>query len=502
VAKNIVLCSDGTGNATIKNRGTNVYKLYEAVELGIKPDQRPQVAFYDDGVGTGGLKPMRVLGGAFGYGFARNVRDLYTDLVRVYEPGDFIYLFGFSRGAYTVRALAGMIATCGILDGNALSERELRRSIGEAYRVYRLRFRPDRQQELASRRAKTFRETHTVFAPGDPVRIAFIGVWDTVGAVGLPDDSWPKRLLWILSGYRVPWFKHYRLGDLVDRACHVLAIDDERQTFHPVLWEEPVADGSRSDGRPRLEQVWFAGVHSNVGGGYVKQGMSLVSLDWMMRRAHEAGLSFTQVDEHTYREHQNVHDKLYDSRSGLGFYYRYGPRDIAAISRAAGIDRPRIHASVLERIGLRTEGYAPGSIPPGSVVVNNGGDELRRAKLQATLDTVLARGMPLDTVRRLVTVRKVGHVTALTCSIALGLSLLADGLASEGLLGTAASAVSLSGLATLAWKTLQHYPIPLAVLIAGAVGGWLSSWKARRGMEDAFADSWRTALSDLRAAAS
>ena len=113
--KNIVLCSDGTGNTAIKARGTNVFKLYEAVDIqGHKYDQtlKPQVAFYDDGVGTSRLTPLKLIGGAFGFGFRKNVKDLYTELAHVYEPGDHIYLFGFSRGAYTVRALSGMIEYC------------------------------------------------------------------------------------------------------------------------------------------------------------------------------------------------------------------------------------------------------------------------------------------------------------------------------------------------------------------------------------------------------
>jgi uncharacterized protein (DUF2235 family) len=382
--KNIVLCSDGTGNSTIKNRGTNVYKLYEAVDLETPPGEDRQVGFYDDGVGTGALKTLRALGGAFGYGFARNIRQLYAYLCRVYEPGDRIYLFGFSRGAYTVRALAGMIGTCGVLDGDKLSEPELRRLVGEAYDVYRLGYRPQRWHADALRRAEEFRRTHPVHQPGAPVRIAFIGVWDTVGAVGLPDDAALKKVLWVLSGFRIPWFKNYRLGDVVDRACHALAIDDERQTFHPVLW-----DGHRSSGEvdTRLEQVWFPGVHSNVGGGYVKQGLSLVTLSWMMRHARAAKLRFSALDQQTYLERQNAHDKLYDSRSGTGAFYRYSPRDVGALAKKYEIDRPRVHARAFDRVGLRTEGYAPGNVPANCVVVGPDLDDARLARIQASVST-------------------------------------------------------------------------------------------------------------------
>jgi len=117
--KNIVICADGTGNTTIKGRGTNVFKLYEAVDqAGHRMDQtlKPQVALYHDGVGTESVKWLRMLTGATGWGLSRHVKQLYGELARVYAPGDKIFLFGFSRGAFTIRTLAGLIHACGILD--------------------------------------------------------------------------------------------------------------------------------------------------------------------------------------------------------------------------------------------------------------------------------------------------------------------------------------------------------------------------------------------------
>jgi uncharacterized protein (DUF2235 family) len=136
--RNIILCSDGTGNTAIKGRGTNVFKLYEALDL----DPEKQVAFYDDGVGTERLRPLAALGGAFGFGLSRNVRQVYTALARVYEPGDRIFLFGFSRGAFTVRTLAGFIAACGIVDrARRRSDDGLEAAVKEAYSAYRDRYR-------------------------------------------------------------------------------------------------------------------------------------------------------------------------------------------------------------------------------------------------------------------------------------------------------------------------------------------------------------------------
>ena len=508
---NIVLCSDGTGNSTIKNRGTNVYKLFEAVDIEPSPGESQQIAFYDDGVGTGSLRFVRTFSGAFGFGFARNLRDLYQSLARVYRPGDNIYLFGFSRGAYTVRGLSGLITACGIVPGNTLSERDLRHAVNAAYRVYRLGYRPDTKENRADAmaRAQAFRKEHGVYEPGNPVRIAFIGVWDTVGAVGFPDGTLPKRILWVLSRYRVPWFKNYHLSPIVDRACHALSIDDERRTFHPELWDERVPDTSLvpkdkrvlgRDGKERdarLEQVWFPGVHSNVGGGYPKQGMSLVALDWMMKHASTAKLRFSQLDSSMYAERQNPHDKLYDSRSGLGAYYRYRPRDIGAICGGYGIENPRIHVSAIDRVALRTEGYAPGIIPKGSVVVGDG-DDVRLRRLTDTVDSTLAAGLPLDFARGLAALRKAGYFISLITTLGLIGWLLCYGIRTKGLASTAAAAVSISGLVGLAWDLLVRHPVALPLVLLVLLGSWVTTLRARRAMHDRFADVWRKGVKELR----
>jgi type VI secretion system (T6SS) phospholipase Tle1-like effector len=113
-ARNIVLLSDGTGNSAAKLNKTNIWRLYQALDL----SGEDQIAFYDDGVGTSGIRPLRLFGGGFGWGLSRNIRDLYRFLCRHYRPGDRIYLFGFSRGAFTVRTVAALIAKCGVLDGS------------------------------------------------------------------------------------------------------------------------------------------------------------------------------------------------------------------------------------------------------------------------------------------------------------------------------------------------------------------------------------------------
>ena len=160
VKKRIVLCSDGTGNTVMKGRGTNVFKLYEAVDLtGHKytdPPSTQQIGFYGDGIGTAQNKLVKTLSGIVGFGLSRNVRDLYIDLCRVYEPGDEIYLFGFSRGAHTVRVLAGFILECGVIkDAASLPDHDLEKLIKKGYRTYRKRHTTFQTRQL--RRARALR---------------------------------------------------------------------------------------------------------------------------------------------------------------------------------------------------------------------------------------------------------------------------------------------------------------------------------------------------------
>lgn len=369
MAKNIVLCSDGTGNTAVKARGTNVFKLYEAIDIqGHKhdPGQTPQVAYYDDGVGTSSLLPLKVIGGAFGFGFGKNVRDLYTELAHVYEPGDRIYLFGFSRGAYTVRALSGLIHYCGIPDIKKIEHQELAGHIRHCWRQFRGAAFKRVSEEQRRRNVdvesgqtdRARRETlkavmHETHAPDGAVPIEFIGVWDTVGAIGTPFEELRTAINWI-------WpmrFTELTPSKAIKRACHALSIDDDRRTFFPELWNE------QGGTDPRVSQVWFAGAHSNVGGGYVKHGMSLVALDWMMVQAEQCGLRFIPADREFVRTHQDVHDHLYDPRSGFGVYYRWQPRDIYRLCQQHQMPVPKIHVSVLERIANGTDSYLPANVP-------------------------------------------------------------------------------------------------------------------------------------------
>ena len=432
MAKNIIICSDGTGNTAIKDRGTNVFKLYEAIDLNghrTNPELTPQVALYDDGVGTESFLPLKLLGGAFGYGMKRNVLKLYTGLVRIYDPGDRIYLFGFSRGAFTVRTLAGFISKCGILDWNRLATTDdMTKAVAAAYRTYREGYRtwlwrmlhaksPLDVRQAAERSIEEFK-AGTKALDAD---IHFVGVWDTVDSVG-----GPFHISDVINAFIHRFkFPDYKLSTKIQHAVQALSIDDARAAFEPRLWE---ADSN-------LEQVWFAGVHSNVGGGYPKQGMSLVTLAWMMQKASQRELRFLSDDHNRYWEHGNVDDKLYDSRAGLGVFYRWKPRDMQGLweKQKAG-SLPKVHLSVLERIAHGTEGYAPGTLAPDvEVVYTPSGDHdqdvsaaIRAEAVQSVFAEVFRqRGADLEKVRGTLLVGRIAYYVyvASFLGLILGISL-------------------------------------------------------------------------------
>ncbi len=273
--KNIVICADGTGNSTIKGRGTNVFKLYEAVDENghhINPAAlEAQVAIYHDGVGTESLKWIRIVTGATGWGLSHNVKQLYGELARVYDPGDRIFLFGFSRGAFTVRTLGGLIATCGILDLKRYDTNTVfARGIDEAYRAYRRKYqtwlsrvvRGKRELDPVTLRAR-FSVSHPTHAPGGAIAIHLVGVWDTVDAVGMP-----FRITDVINAlfYRFK-FPDTTLNGQVRKACHALALDEARRSFLSVA----VGPGPRDRSRPHRAggsrgsiPTWAAGIRARA----------------------------------------------------------------------------------------------------------------------------------------------------------------------------------------------------------------------------------------------
>lgn len=266
MGKRLVLCCDGTWSTPDQAYATNVTKIALAVEP--EGDGVPQMVFYQRGVGTS--LGERIRGGAFGWGLSWGVQDVYRFVVDNYEPGDELFLFGFSRGAYMARSTAGLIRNAGIL------RRENAARIGEAYDLYRDRaFGPRDVESELFRRSFSHRD----------VPIRFIGVWDTVGALGIPLAGNP-----ITDLLNKPWqFHDTRLSRSVQAAYQALAIDETRRPFAPTLWEQNPNPADQV-----LEQVWFAGSHSDVGGGFADTGLSDIALGWMADRARSCGLVFTE----------------------------------------------------------------------------------------------------------------------------------------------------------------------------------------------------------------
>jgi uncharacterized protein (DUF2235 family) len=428
--RNLVVLSDGTGNGAGAFWKTNVWRVYQALDLAEFPKGndgkaeglRRQIAWYDDGVGTSSFRPLALLGGAVGWGLKRNVLDLYTFLCRNYRPGDRIYAFGFSRGAFTVRIVVDMVAEKGLLAG--LGRHELARAARDAYREYRDCFNQTGKhidlfrwirKQIIRRWRQAWNQDYYDKIKENPHHtevksIAFIGVWDTVAAYGLPLQELTRGIdywVWPLS------MPNYALHKDVERACHALALDDERDTFHPLIWDEI------DDPRPnRIQQVWFAGMHADVGGGYPDDALAHVPLRWMMECAEEAGLRFK---DSAWKEVDRLIDPfgpLHDSRRGLGSYYRYQPRRVsarinetdqfgrimqppdrrrqsqasgspsvgAANARAAEGAKARrkgppalmkepvkVHESVLQRIKEGTDEYAPIVLPNRFVLAGSNG---------------------------------------------------------------------------------------------------------------------------------
>lgn len=338
MGKNIVLLSDGTGQRGGVGHESNVWRLYQALDH----DDSRQLCCYDDGVGSQDYALFKAVGGAFGFGLKRNVCNLYAFLARHYETGDRIFLFGFSRGAFTVRLLAGMVASCGLLDtARCSSESDLWCKVQAAYCAYRRSY-------FAAGFADKFRRDYAR-SDHDQLSIRFVGVWDTVDAMGVPFDELRDAIDAVLR-YS---FRDHVLSARVEHGCHALALDEARKAFDPVMWDE------RLEVRRRIEQTWFAGVHSNVGGGYPKNQMALATLSWMIERASAYGLQVRTEAAHDIAAAADVHGRLYDSRRGLAAYYRYRPRDLESIRRDYTHGPLSLHASAMARVCRATDRYAP-----------------------------------------------------------------------------------------------------------------------------------------------
>jgi len=257
--KRIVFCADGTWDNSGNN--TNAYRIFKAMQT-----SADQVPYYDDGVGSDGLPLEKLTGGAFGAGLFQKIKDGYTKIAQVYEQADEVFLFGFSRGAYTARCLAGMIAICGLPTANFTND-----AVETAFQAYRNK---DQRAALLAQ----LNQTCALF----DTKLSMVGVWDTVGSLGIPA---------IFGGVSplVYGFLDTSLHPDVLHAYHALAIDERRAEFPATLWTT-CAPGQT------LEQVWFCGVHCDVGGSYPDDpdgtALSDLTLAWMMSKAAALGVEF------------------------------------------------------------------------------------------------------------------------------------------------------------------------------------------------------------------
>ena len=433
--KHIYLFSDGTGNSSAKLQKTNVWRLYEALDLGTAPASGAasgpggggaavQIAYYDNGVGTSAIPALAALGGIFGFGLARNVRGLYKFLCRNYCPGDRIFAFGFSRGAFTIRLLVGFIVCLGV--ARAENEAELDRLVNWGWRKFRGTFKPyvfsglpTIIRALENPPATLARWGRRLLKRPDPtppdgkfqsVEIEFVGVWDTVAAYGGPFVEVTRGIDMMLRPLSMD---NFQLNPAIRCARHAIAIDDKRESFAPLPWDEVHEQALVAAGKvapDRLSQVFFAGMHSDVGGGYADDSLAYVSLVWMIEQARPRGLRLIPETERRIRDFANSLGPIHDSRQGVGTMYRYQPRPIAAwldprppahwpqLDPASGrgarakpsarqqrqaafgssaeallVGPITIHHSVRERLERGLDGYAPNNLPSEMRVIDDRG---------------------------------------------------------------------------------------------------------------------------------
>jgi len=297
--KRLVICFDGTWNRLGAPHPTNVLFTAESV-LPVASDGTVQVVYYDEGVGTN--EGDSLTGGIFGAGLLRNLSDAYRFIIFNYAPGDEIHVFGFSRGAYTARSLAGLLATSGLVSrrhagrANEAIAHYRKREVSQSFREAMLSFRSEYSPDLCVSDDEDDWRCRNIHghAPGllPRLRVAYLGIWDTVGALGIP--GYIAFANTVNRGFQ---FHDVSLSPMVDRARHAVAIDERKYDFAPTLWDnldelnalrgvDPAAPNAP------YQQVWFPGMHGSVGGGGERRGLSDTALVWIWDGARQAGLEF------------------------------------------------------------------------------------------------------------------------------------------------------------------------------------------------------------------
>ncbi len=321
--KNIAYFADGTWDEPCNN--SNVVRLYNATAN----SPGVQVTFYDSGVGTDGSELSHLLDGALGAGLFQKIKHGYAEVASQFLPGDQIFIFGFSRGAYIARSLAGMIAVCGL---PTLRQNDPM-CFDMAFDAYR---KVSQRQVLLA----TLNETYKMNSPG----IQMLGVWDTVGSLGIPA---------IFGGISVGeyGFLDTTLHPDVVNAVHALSIDEQRLQFQPALWTSTPASGQT------LVQVWFPGVHCDVGGGYPCDpggfALSNITLHWMASYAQKCGLQFKTGAFPRAPQPDDAMATLHDSLTGI---YRLTPHP-RCISPGSSL-----FETVVQRFKALTGKYEPPSL--------------------------------------------------------------------------------------------------------------------------------------------
>jgi uncharacterized protein (DUF2235 family) len=381
MAKNIVFCADGTWNSADQDEDhdgrpdcTNVYKTFLALSGGLSTSslldageqekvlqisgEVKQVAKYIHGVGDSKNPIVRILGGATGAGtIARIVRG-YTYISRHYQPGDKIFIIGFSRGAYTARALAGLICSQGVLQNINYADKGGRE---EAYKRASQVWYSYSYAKSKGRRSVLDKLTSAVsFLPGFIVQkkaatsdltpiesIAAVGVWDTVGALGIPEIFGDG------DKHDAFQFSDLDLNPKIEKGWHAVALDEQRAPFIPTLWNDSEC----------VEQVLFPGAHSDVGGGYPESGLSNISLDWMTKRLKGSGVLFDKLSlqlNHADTAHEPWETFIYADKRKLR---NFGAQPQRKLKEDASIARRSAEAAVKPDPKKPPTKYAPPNRP-------------------------------------------------------------------------------------------------------------------------------------------
>jgi uncharacterized protein (DUF2235 family) len=345
MAKNIVIFSDGTGQGAglPKAERSNVWKLWNATEKAA-PKQR-QITFYDEGLGAEHKKEWwrwayDLASKATGLGISQNIKDCYVALIEFYEPDDRIFLFGFSRGAYTVRSLGGVLSLCGIpqhKDGKSARAPEgaskAHKNAAKAVRtalaeeavgtVYQHYGNDDKTKKERTALGDAFHVRYDANLAGGtlPPVPYFVGAWDTVRALGVPGSSGVSFLF-------AHAFHDATLNARVLYARQALSIDENREIFAPQIWDAS-KETAEAVASQRIKQVWFPGVHSDVGGGYRETGLSDLALEWMIREATALPDPLI-VDMTKLKLVPSFEGLQHDERTGLGQAWTLGTREGAS----------------------------------------------------------------------------------------------------------------------------------------------------------------------------